>query len=809
MNTIEQRIHEVEQKIIAIDYARNLLSQELAVLKQQHNLEILQNAESEAPVTHQSSIKDKVSLFRDLFKGREDVFPKRWDNIKTNKSGYSPVCANEWKPVLCQKPKIKCGDCQQRAFIPISDQVIINHLAGYDNSRNSPNDFVMGIYPLMSDERCWFLAVDFDKASWQCDVSAFVSACKDNDIPYAIEKSRSGKGAHIWMFFVAPVFAIEARKLGAFLLTEAMNKHPELGFESYDRLFPNQDTLPKGGFGNLIALPLQKKPRELGNSLFMDDNFVTYSDQWAFLSTIKRISLSQLTRLTTEAEQQNKVLNVKLPISENDHEPWKLSPSRTAKEIDIKEPLPDRVNIVLGSQLFIEKLNLPTVLQTKIIRLAAFQNPEFYKAQAMRMSTFDTPRIISCAEYFSQHIALPRGCQNELLQLLSDLKIQPKIVDERFTGMEIPDLHFEGKLTEEQDEAASKLLEHDIGTLSATTAFGKTVVALHILAKRQVNTLIVVHRQQLLEQWLERIEMFLNISKKQIGKIGGGKNKPTGIIDVAIIQSLNKKNAVIDLVANYGQIIFDECHHLSAVSFEAVAKACKAKYVLGLSATLTRKDGHHPIVFMQCGPVRYHVSAKQQALTRPFEHYVTQRYTNFVMPANEQSSSQNYIHDCYQRLVTDNTRNMLIVADIEQALTEGRSPIVLTERKEHVLLLSEQLKTLTNNVVVLQGGMGIRQRKKTLEVLQSIPENEVRIIVATGRYLGEGFDDARLDTLFLVMPVSWKGTLAQYVGRLHRLHHAKIEVRIYDYVDCNVPMLNKMSEKRKIGYKSLGYTMTN
>lgn len=330
---------------------------------------------------------------------------------------------------------------------------------------------------------------------------------------------------------------------------------------------------------------------------------------------------------------------------------------------------------------------------------------------------------------------------------------------------------------------------------------------LQLSAKRQVNTLIIVHRRQLLDQWLERIEMFLNLPNKQVGKIGGGRNKPTGVIDVAIMQSLTKKNAVDDLVANYGHVIFDECHHLSAVSFESVAKACKAKYVLGLSATLTRKDGHHPIVFMQCGPVRYQVSAKHQALARPFDHYATQRQTAFMMPESVNSGSRTYIHDIYQALVRDEQRNQFILDDIKLALAEKRSPIVLTERKEHVLLLAEQIKGFAKNVFVMQGGMGVRQRNQLQDVLQSIPDSEERIIIATGRYLGEGFDDARLDPLFLVMPVSWKGTLAQYVGRLHRLHHAKSVVRIYDYVDSNVPMLNKMSEKRKTGYKSLGYKM--
>ncbi len=809
MNNIEQRIAALEQKIQNIDAEREALLQELTQLKhQKHQQQSPAQLIVGSTVTQQSSSKDKVNLFRDLFKGRDDVYPKRWGNNKTGKSGYSPACSNEWKPNVCEKPRIKCGDCQFRSFIPVSDTIITNHLAGTDNPRNLSTDFVVGVYPLMQDERCWFLAVDFDKASWQLDVSAFVAACKENDIPYSIEKSRSGKGAHIWLFFSYAVFAIDARKLGSYLLTQAMDKHPELGFESYDRLFPNQDTLPKGGFGNLIALPLQKKPREQGNSVFVDDNFVPYPDQWAYLSTIKRITLIALNQLVAKAEQQNRILGVKLPIDE-EGDPWKIPPSRKIKETGISEPLPKRVTLVLGNQLFIDKSHLPTVLQSRIIRLAAFQNPDFYKTQAMRLSTFGKPRIISCAEYYPQHIALPRGCLDDTMNLLGELKIKPVIQDERFSGNIISDLQFLGQLTDEQTQAANKLLEHDIGTLSATTAFGKTVVALHILAKRQVSTLIIVHRRQLLDQWLERIEMFLNLPKTQVGKIGGGKNKPTGIIDVAIIQSLTKKHTVDDLVAHYGQVIFDECHHLSAVSFESVAKACKAKYVLGLSATLTRKDGHHPIVFMQCGPVRYQVSAKQQALARPFDHYVTQRQTAFIMPETTHIDSKPSIHEIYQALVLDEQRNRFILDDIKQALIEGRSPIVLTERKEHVLLLAEQAKEFAKNIFVMQGVMGVRQRNQLQVALQNIPDDEERIIIATGRYLGEGFDDARLDTLFLVMPVSWKGTLAQYAGRLHRLHHAKTEVRIYDYVDSNVPMLAKMSEKRRIGYRSLGYTMIN
>jgi len=810
MGNTEQRISALEQKIQAIDIEREALLNELSALKehlrQQQDNEVQTRAG--ATVNYQSSRQEKVSLFGDLFKGRADMFPKRWENGKTGKSGYSPACANEWKPTICEKPRIKCGDCKFRSFIPVNDTVIANHLAGKDTQGNRPADFVIGVYPLMQDERCWFLAVDFDKASWQLDVGAFSAACQENGIPYSVEISRSGKGAHVWLFFSSPVLALEARKLGTYLLTQAMDKHPELGFESYDRLFPNQDTMPKGGFGNLIALPLQKKPREQGNSVFVDNNFIPYPDQWAYLSTIKRISLGELNPLIAKAEQQNRILGVKIPIAEED-EPWKIAPSGKIQEITINGPLPKQVSIVLGNQLFIDKTELPPSLQSKLIRLAAFQNPEFYKSQAMRLSTFGTPRIISCAGYFPQHIALPRGCIDDAMNLLGELKIQPVIQDERFAGKPITDLQFQGTLTEEQNQAANKLLAQDIGTLSATTAFGKTVVALHIMAKRQVNTLIIVHRRQLLDQWLERIDTFLNVPKNQVGKIGGGKNKATGIIDVAIMQSLIKNHEVNDLVANYGQVIFDECHHLSAVSFESVAKACKSTFVLGLSATLTRKDGHHPIVFMQCGPIRFQASAKEQASARPFNHYVTQRQTEFMMPENPNTDSRTYIHAVYQALVLDDRRNQLILDDIKQALSEGRSPIVLTERKEHVVLLAGQIKMFAKNVLVMQGGMGIRQRKQLADTLQTIPDDEERIIIATGRYLGEGFDDDRLDTLFLVMPISWKGTLAQYAGRLHRLHHAKTEVRIYDYVDSHVPMLDKMSGKRQIGYKNLGYKLVD
>lgn len=797
----KQKITELENKIQSLDIERATLTKQLNTLKKLNNQNI------STSVTHCSPPIEKIQLFKSLFRGREDVYPKRWENLKTGKSGYSPVCGNEWKAGLCDKPRIKCSICSNRSFLPVTDQVIQNHLSGVDSNNSSPANFVIGVYPMLMDERCWFLAIDFDKENWQEDIKAFSLVCKENKVPHAIEISRSGKGAHIWIFFAQLVFAVEARKLGSLLLTQAMNHNPDMGFESYDRFFPNQDTMPKGGLGNLIALPLQKKAREEGNSLFVNEQLLAYEDQWAYLSTIKKLSLFELAHLINQAEKLNNILAVKMPVDEDNGKPWEMSPSRKDNILVDMGDLPKKINIVHGNQIFIEKKDLSAPLHNKIIRLAAFQNPEFYKAQAMRLPTFGKPRIISCAESYSEHIALPRGCMDELLVLLKKLKIKVNLKDERFVGTPIESIRFLGQLTPEQKIVVEQICKHDIGTLSATTAFGKTVIALYILAQRQVNTLIVVHRRQLMDQWLERIAMFLQIDKKQIGRIGGGKRKPTGIIDVAIIQSLSKQQQVDDLVADYGQVIFDECHHLSAVSFESVAKACKAKYVLGLSATLTRKDGHHPIVYMQCGPVRYKVDAKKQALARPFDHRVVQRQTGFQLHNSESENEMPTINNVYAELIEDEERNRMIVDDLKKLLNDKRSPLVLTERKAHVNLLAEIINGFAKNVVVLQGGTGQKQRKQVMEKLKNIPDNEERILIATGRYLGEGFDDSRLDTLLLVMPVSWKGTLAQYAGRLHRLHHAKTEVLIYDYVD-EVPMLIRMSEKRLSGYKSLGYNIS-
>ena len=763
----------------------------------------LPDSQSRPAVTKNSSPADKIKLFRSLFRGREDVYPRRFENLRTGKSGYAPACANEWVRGVCEKPRIKCTDCPNRRFFPVTDETVGWHLSGHDAMGRV---FVIGLYAMLCDETCFFLAVDFDGEDWPKDAGAFRETCRRLAVPVALERSRSGNGAHFWFFFGEAMPAGLARKMGSHLLTETMENRPEIGLESYDRLFPNQDTLPKGGFGNLIALPLQKHARQRGNTVFLDDQFIPYADQWAFLASLHRMNRVQVENLVRDAEAKGRVIGVRMAMpDEDDDMPWTTPPSRRHKDPPILEPLPEKMELVLADQIYIAKQDLAPALRNRLIRLAAFQNPEFYRAQAMRLPTYDKPRIIACAEDHPRHFALPRGCLDDVLALLKSFKIQPALRDERFGGQPLR-LSFCGQLRPGQQTAANALLQHDTGVLAATTAFGKTVIAAWLIAQRGVNTMVLVHRQQLLEQWIERLTAFLDLPAKSIGRLGGGRNKLTGQLDVALIQSLVRKGIVNDCIANYGQVIVDECHHLSARSFELVARRAKAKFVTGLSATVGRKDGHHPIIFMQCGPVRHRVDAKSQAAMRPFTHQVYVRPTSFRPLPQPDPDPRMEFHHLYEALRKDAARNQMICSDILSAVNENRSPLVLTERVEHLLELASGLLSIPQ-VVVLRGGQSKKELDAARALLAKIPGDSKRVILATGKFIGEGFDDSRLDTLFLALPISWRGTVAQYVGRLHRLHEGKREVRVYDYADLNIPMLSRMFDRRCQGYESLGYTI--
>ncbi|MBX3481984.1 DEAD/DEAH box helicase family protein [Phenylobacterium sp.] len=805
-------IARIRSRLASLDTERRKLATELAALERgqaawtpaDHRSEPTANTST---VTAKSSTAAKVDLFRRLFVGRSDVFPVRWENRKTGHAGYAPACANEWVKGVCGKPQVKCGACPGQAFIPVSDEVIERHLRG-GGQKASDSDFVAGVYPLLPDETCWFLAADFDKENWVADASAFVETCQAKGIPVALERSRSGRGGHVWIFFSEPIAARTARQLGAAILTETMERRPEIGFESYDRLFPSQDTMPSGGFGNLIALPLQRRAREGGNSVFIDKDLCPYDDQWAFLSSLPRLPADAATKIVAEAETRGRVLAVRMPVEDEDaDEPWRMTPSRHREPAPINDPMPGKIRLVLADQIYVDRTEAPPALTAQLIRLAAFQNPEFHRAQSMRLPTFDKPRIISCAELHSRHVGLPRGCLDETVELIRALGSEVEIQDHRSAGAPLPDgVSFQGALRGPQIEAFDKLMPHDHGVLAATTAFGKTVVAAALIARRARNTLVLVHRRALLAQWTERLKAFLSIDARDIGAIGGGRRKPTGVVDVALIQSLVRRGEVSDLVADYGHLVVDECHHLSAASFELVARRAKARYVLGLSATVTRKDGHHPIIFMQCGAVRHRVSACTQATERGVVHRALFKPTTFRLPPPLAELDRPTIPAIYAALARDQARNDLIFEDVLKALEAKRSPIVLTERRDHLDHLQQRFSRFVSNLVVLRGAMSAAERKASEAALQ-VADDQERLILATGRYIGEGFDDARLDTLFLTMPISWQGTLAQYVGRLHRQREGKAEVLVVDYVDERAPVLARMAAKRRAGYRALGYVI--
>jgi len=632
---------------------------------------------------------------------------------------------------------------------------------------------------------------------------AYAISCRELRIPACVEISRSSEGAHVWIFFDSPIPADQARQLASAAITRACARHRTLSFASYDRLFPSQDRLPKGGFGNLISLPLQRTSRDRGACVFVDDAWQPHPDQWTFLAGIERMTPFAVDTALARAEKEDGVLGVRsVGVGEDAiDDPWTLPPSRRRSEPQLAGPFPDTATIVSANMLFIAKDSLPERLINRLSRIAAFQNPMFYQAQSLRLSTFGKPRIIACAEDFQNHLALPRGCADDVRALLRDSGLALQLEDKRHAGTSI-DVVFQGELHPDQTLAVDAVLAHEIGVLCAPTAFGKTVVAAATIAARKINTLIIVHRTQLLDQWRSRLSAFLQIDDRSIGTIGAGKRSPSGIIDVAVMQSLVRKGIVRDVVANYGHVIINECHHVSAFSFERVMKEAKARFVLGLTATPLRRDGHHPIIFMRCGPIRFRGSNARAAAG--VRHIVIPRRTDLAAPTDMDG-----IQSIFSVLGQSEARNALIVRDILAALGDGRNPLVLTERRDHLDRLADILRNAAPaEIIVLSGGMGRRKQAAAIDRLGASSGNHRRVVPATGRFIGEVFDDPRLDTLFLAMPISWRGTLQQYAGRLHRAHAGKHEVRIYDYVDAEVPALARMFNKRLRGYRAMGYAVS-
>ena len=753
------------------------------------------------------SLDERVALFMSLFKGREDVFARRWFSKSTGKAGYQPVCVNEWRRGVCDKKTYKCAECPNRDFAPLTSQDVYRHLEGKDENCCD----VVGLYAIMPDNNCSFLCTDFDdkscKHGYKDDVLAFVGVCRDWQIPYAIERSRSGNGAHVWIFFEEPLPAFKARRLGNAILTEAMNRDGRMSFNSYDRFFPNQDRLPEGGFGNLVALPLQGQARKNLNSVFVDDDFLAYKDQWTFLYNIKKLREDDVDKLLNlHVNEEFGALS-----TSSESKPWVTPTPQNLTKADFYSTM----EIVKADKIYIPLKSISAKVLNHLKRIAAFKNPEFYSKQALRLSTYSVPRIISCFDITDEYLAMPRGCEDAILSFLNDNNVKYSITDETSHGKKIS-VTFTGKEREEQTDAINALLTYSNGVLHATTAFGKTVTAAAIIARKKVNTLILVHSKALLTQWHERLTEFLDIDFKEteepkkrgrkkvfspIGCLDSTCNTLHGIIDIALIQSCLDENGVKPFVQDYGMVIVDECHHVSSITFEHVLKSIKAHTVYGLTATPIRKDGQQPIIFMQCGPIRFSADAKSQITKQSFDRYLIPRFTSYRSITEDRQT----ITAMYQSLSEDTVRNDLIVKDICKVVDSGRTPIILTNRTSHVTLLAEELRNTIPNVITLTGSGTTRDKRDALLRLQAISPSEPLVIVATGKYVGEGFDYPRLDTLFLALPISWKGLVAQYAGRLHRENEGKKDVRIYDYIDIHEPVCDSMYRKRLKGYASIGY----
>ena len=753
------------------------------------------------------SLDEKIALFRNFFKGRDDVFARRWFNKATEKGGYQPVCINEWRRGICDKKKHKCAECPNRNFATLTNQDIYRHLEGKDENGCD----VIGLYVVTSDNKCSFLCADFDDKNcthgYKNDVLAFIPICREWRIPFSIERSRSGNGAHVWIFFDQPIPAYKARKLGNIILTEAMKRNGRITFDSYDRFFPNQDKVPEGGFGNLIALPLQGKARKAGNSIFVDDQFLPFQDQWTYLYNVRKIDEDTVDALLTQHQQED--FGTLATSSEN--KPWEIPVVQDVSQEDFN----GRLIIHKSDRIYIPLKSISDKASNHLKHIAAFKNPEFYSKQAMRISTYNIPRIICRADFTDEYLAMPRGCEDAIIDMLYSLKIDYEIVNNTNHGKPIG-VTFKGKERDEQLDAINALMPYSNGVLSATTAFGKTVTAAVLIARRKTNTLILVHSKALLMQWHERLSEFLDIdfteeeiSKKRgrkkafspVGCLDSTSNTLHGVIDIALMQSCFENDEVKPFVKEYGMVIVDECHHVSSITFENVLKHVTAHYVYGLTATPIRKDGLQPIIFMQCGPIRFFADAKAQIQKQSFQRYLVPRFTSY-RPVTDDKQSFTALS---QSLAESEIRNNLIIEDVLNVVAAGRTPIILTARTSHVELLAEMLKQHVANIIQLTGEGTAKNKRETLQKLQDIPKDAPLVIVATGKYVGEGFDYPRLDTLFLALPISWKGLVAQYAGRLHRENEGKKDVRIYDYIDIHEPVCENMYRKRLKGYSAIGY----
>ena len=814
---MKSRLKELQERLARIEAERANLQAEIRLLKAAEAP--LPSAKTDLPATPLGcptrssppvSNVEKIELFLTLFRCREDVYPKRWESTKTGKQGYSPACANEWKPGICGKPKVKCADCGNRAFEPLDARTVEAHMKG---------EPTIGTYAIREDDTCIFLACDFDGDGWKEDAGAYRRIAKHLGIEVGLERSRSGNGAHAWIFFAEPVPAREARMLGTLILSKAQEDRHQIGYGTYDRFFPNQDVLPKGGFGNLIALPLQSKPSMKGNSLFLDENFTAISGQLSYLASVRRLSFDELRGVLRQyLPSPPQSPRSRAPLGDGEEDAALLvddallnTKAKGQTDKDTHFDLEGRtIEIGFGAMVQVPLQDLSSRMITRLKRLASFANPEFYKLQRMRMPTFPHQRFIFSGELRADVLLLPRGCLEKVQKTLTDAGADVVIRDERL-GRKRLKVEFTGQLTEDQEKAVAAMAKHDTGVLVAPPGAGKTVMGCALIAKRKVTTLILVHRQPLLEQWKERLQTFLGLGTKEIGVLGGAKKKPTGKIDLAMLQTLTRMENLEEIAESYAQIIIDEAHHIPAASFEGVMKVLPARYVVGLTATPYRKDGLQKILFQQCGEIRHTIQSTDGG---KLQKKVIIRETGYRL--REDLGPKPDYHVLLHALTTDAGRNRLIAGDVAIALESGRFPALISDRKEHLDFLEREIADKAKDIpalaslqiIRLVGDLGKKARREARERLDQCREQGTPVLLlATGSLIGEGFDLPALDTLVIATPLSFKGRMVQYAGRLHRLIEGKGDVLIHDYVDSSVAMCIGMYRKRVIAYRGMGYSV--
>lgn len=733
----------------------------------------------EGIVTSASPARDKLELFRNLFTGRKDVYAHGYRR-KDGGIGYTPACANEWKSGICPKAnrqKTKCAECGNRVFPELSDTAIISHFKGSDDRLRD----VIGQYVLDNDSNTKVLVIDFDGADWKEATNAIRRVAKNHGIDAAVERSRSGNGTHVWFFFLELTSAKIAREFGSSLITEAAALNKTITFEAFDRMLPAQSTIPEGGFGNLIALPFQGKAQRKGNSVFVDEQFEPFPDQWLYLSQIQLIPHATVQKLIESID--NKPHGISAAVVGNTAAPHSQRPQKRLPLTP--QDFPSSLSVTQADMLYIPEKSLSPAAQMEVRRLATFANPEFFRAQSMHQSVFGKPRYIDLSELRDSCVAIPRGCKAQLEWLFQEAGVAAHYSDKRKSGNPIV-MAFKGTLRPEQQIAAEQMLGHEDGIMSAPTGFGKTVIGAYLIATIGLPTLVIVPKTALIAQWKSQLERF---------------------IDIASFQSLSSKDPQTgepiakEFVRDYSLVICDECHHAAAPQLELVLKSAPAKYVYGLSATPERSDGLTRALSMLCGPLRHVIDPKTQAIQQGIQRVVRPRFTGVRLPAYKPGASFNQVLDL---LCAHTARNEAIVDDALDTASNGRHSLVLSKRKKHAEELYRLLQSRGHEPILLTGEIDAKERKA---ILNSLPgfEHEHRIIIATEGLLGEGFDLSYLDTLLIATPISWDGSITQQAGRLHRSHEGKQRVEIFDYVDLSIPMLARMYQKRLKTYAKLGY----